>query len=179
MAERKPISKKVRFDVFKRDGFACQYCGCTPPAVVLEIDHIHPVAKGGTNQVDNLLTACFDCNRGKSAGLLTVLPETVAEKAELMAEKLEQIKAYHRLVKSKKRLEEQHVDEVEEAFRVHFPENSFTPKFRESVRLFIQKLPAHTVADYMHLACSRIRRPEDAVKYFCGICWKTIKGTAR
>ena len=38
---RVPMSKKMRFDVFKRDGFQCQYCGSTPPSVVLEVDHIH------------------------------------------------------------------------------------------------------------------------------------------
>lgn len=44
---RKAISKKTRFEVFKRDRFTCQYCGATPPGVLLHIDHIHPVAEGG------------------------------------------------------------------------------------------------------------------------------------
>jgi len=65
MAERKPISKKTRFEVFKRDKFTCQYCGRMAPDVILEIDHIKPVAKGGTNNVLNLITSCRDCNRGK------------------------------------------------------------------------------------------------------------------
>lgn len=172
---RQPMSKKLRFDVFKRDGFICQYCGNCPPAVVLEVDHINPVANGGKNSVDNLITACFDCNRGKGAGLLTSLPESVADKAAIMAEKLEQLKAFERLIKSKKRHEEKQIDEVQEAFQVHFTGYSFNPKFRESVRLFLRKLPGHVVVDYMHLACTRIPRRDDAVKYFCGICWKCIK----
>ncbi|MDE2468816.1 MAG: HNH endonuclease, partial [Bradyrhizobium sp.] len=69
--ERKAISKKMRFSVFKRDCFKCQYCGKTPPTVVLEIDHIVPVSAGGENGIDNLLTACFECNRGKGAELLS------------------------------------------------------------------------------------------------------------
>lgn len=40
---RKPISKKLRFEVFKRDGFRCAYCGKFPPAVILEVDHIEPI----------------------------------------------------------------------------------------------------------------------------------------
>lgn len=48
---RKNITKKMRFDVFKRDTFTCQYCGRVAPDVVLEIDHIKPVAKGGTNDI--------------------------------------------------------------------------------------------------------------------------------
>lgn len=46
MAERKTISKKTRFEVFKRDSFTCQYCGRTAPDVILEIDHINPVNNG-------------------------------------------------------------------------------------------------------------------------------------
>ena len=63
---RKSLSKKVRFEVFKRDNFTCQYCGGKAPQVVLEVDHIEPVSKGGTNDILNLVTSCFDCNRGKS-----------------------------------------------------------------------------------------------------------------
>jgi hypothetical protein len=64
---REPISKKLRFEVFKRDGFTCQYCGQKAPAVVLNCDHIRPVAAGGTTDILNLITACFGCNAGKGA----------------------------------------------------------------------------------------------------------------
>ena len=60
------VGKTLRFEVFKRDGFTCQYCGSRPPDVVLELDHIDPRAAGGGDEVINLITACFDCNRGKS-----------------------------------------------------------------------------------------------------------------
>lgn len=63
--KRQPISPADRFDVFKRDGFACRYCGAKPPEVSLEIDHITPVARGGTNDPGNLATACMRCNVGK------------------------------------------------------------------------------------------------------------------
>jgi hypothetical protein len=65
MKQRKAISKKVRFEVFKRDSFKCQYCGCSAPDVILHIDHIQPVSKGGDNDITNLITSCFDCNMGK------------------------------------------------------------------------------------------------------------------
>lgn len=66
MSERKPISKRLRFEVLKRDAFTCQYCGKQPPDTVLHIDHIVPVAKGGKNTLINLVTSCCDCNLGKS-----------------------------------------------------------------------------------------------------------------
>jgi len=64
---RKGISKKLRFEIFKRDKFTCQYCGRTAPDVVLHVDHIHPVSRGGENDLLNLITSCFDCNAGKAA----------------------------------------------------------------------------------------------------------------
>lgn len=64
---RKAISKKTRFEVFKRDAFRCQYCGEAAPDVVLHIDHIKPVKEGGDNDLTNLITSCSNCNLGKSA----------------------------------------------------------------------------------------------------------------
>ena len=63
--KREPISKKLRFEIFKRDKFQCQYCGKVAPDVILEVDHIKPVVDGGDNNIMNLVTSCFDCNRGK------------------------------------------------------------------------------------------------------------------
>lgn len=174
-AERKPLSKKMRFDVFKRDSFTCQYCGSNPPAVVLEVDHIHPVSKGGRNVVDNLITACFDCNRGKSAGLLTLIPQSIADKAEIIAEKMAQMKAFEKMVRAKRKGEESSIDEVEDVFNSYFDGYHFNPRFRESVRLFLQHINVFDLMDAMNRACSKIGRRDDSIKYFCGICWKIIK----
>lgn len=64
--ERKAIPKSIRFDVLKRDLFKCQYCGAPAPEVMLHVDHIEAVARGGTNDLTNLITACEGCNLGKS-----------------------------------------------------------------------------------------------------------------
>jgi hypothetical protein len=66
-AKRTGLSKKLRFEVFKRDSFRCQYCGAAAPEVLLVVDHINPVAKGGKNNILNLITACEGCNAGKGA----------------------------------------------------------------------------------------------------------------
>ena len=83
MAKRKNLSKSVRFEVFKRDSFKCQYCGKSAPDVVLEVDHIIPVSKGGDNDISNLITACFDCNRGKRDKKLTDKQSAKLQKEEL------------------------------------------------------------------------------------------------
>lgn len=62
---KRSVSKTLRFEVFKRDAFTCQYCGRKAPDVVLQADHIHPHSKGGQDDILNLITSCFDCNAGK------------------------------------------------------------------------------------------------------------------
>jgi len=93
MSSRKSFSKKLRFEVFKRDSFTCQYCGKVAPNVVLEVDHIEPVSKGGSNDLLNLITSCYDCNRGKTNTELN--DDSVVSKQrrqlELLQERREQI----------------------------------------------------------------------------------------
>jgi len=85
---RQQIKKSVRFEVFKRDSFTCQYCGQKAPDVVLEVDHITPVANGGQNEILNLITACKACNAGKSDRSLS---ETAAiNKARAQADQLQE-----------------------------------------------------------------------------------------
>ena len=72
VSSRKKISPSVRFFVLNRDDFTCQYCGRSAPEVRLEVDHVVPVSKGGNNQVNNLVTSCWDCNRGKGNSVISV-----------------------------------------------------------------------------------------------------------
>lgn len=83
---RRNISKKIRFEVFKRDGFTCQYCGRSAPDVFLQIDHIKPVASGGEDDVMNYATACAECNAGKGARELD--DHSVIEKQRKQLEEL-------------------------------------------------------------------------------------------
>ena len=56
----------TRQNVFKRDGFTCQYCGTQRD---LTIDHVVPRAKGGKTSWNNLITACKRCNSRKGDNL--------------------------------------------------------------------------------------------------------------
>lgn len=53
MGQRKSIGPKLRFEVFKRDLFTCQYCGRKAPDVVLHCDHVKPVASNGRGDIED------------------------------------------------------------------------------------------------------------------------------
>ena len=113
--KRKPISKKLRFEVFKRDSFTCQYCGRKAPDVILEVDHIKPVAEGGKNDILNLITSCQECNRGKGKKVLTENQTLEKERNQLEAlqERKEQLRMMMQWKDELLDLEDEQVDYIE------------------------------------------------------------------
>jgi hypothetical protein len=114
--ERKGLSKKVRFEVFKRDSFTCQYCGKQPPDVVLHVDHINPVASGGDNDPLNLITSCQDCNLGKSATPLENAPNKPDANLELleMQQEIMELKQYQEAKKTRDELTRSIIEGLQE-----------------------------------------------------------------
>lgn len=170
------ISKRLRFEVFKRDGFTCQYCGEHPPVVVLEADHITPVAEGGGNEIDNLTTACFDCNRGKSSIPLSSIPETLSEKAKRVQEAEAQLKAYHDVMEARLDRLETETWLVAEVLEPGCTKVGFNDRDFMSIKRFIEALGYHEVLGAMEKAVYRKRSSRYAsFRYFCGICWNLIR----
>jgi len=62
---RSALPAKLRYKILKRDRFTCMGCGARAPDVELEVDHKIPISRGGTDDENNLITKCFNCNRGK------------------------------------------------------------------------------------------------------------------
>ena len=63
---RATISPRLRVDILVRDNYTCQMCGIgKKDGAILEIDHIYPASKGGTNNSENLQVLCRECNKGK------------------------------------------------------------------------------------------------------------------
>lgn len=120
--KRVSISKKDRFEIFKRDSFKCQYCGKSAPEVVLEVDHIVPVSKGGDNEMFNLVTACFDCNRGKSNRELS--DNTVIKQQKEMLDDINEKRIQLEMLKDwrdeMKELENEEIDMVSDYFEYMF-----------------------------------------------------------
>ena len=70
--KRKKIPFWKRKIVLERDTYKCHICGATSIQSKLEVDHIIPLSRGGTDDIDNYVTLCFDCNRGKSSDIVRV-----------------------------------------------------------------------------------------------------------
>jgi hypothetical protein len=67
--QRALMTAKLRGFIKHRDGFACMYCSVSvamEPNLLLEVDHILPISRGGLSEVSNLQTLCWRCNRTKS-----------------------------------------------------------------------------------------------------------------
>lgn len=174
-AKRKSIGKTLRFKIFERDSFCCQYCGRKPPETVLEIDHVIPVSKGGGNEDINLLTSCFDCNRGKRDGILNKSPLSHVEMVDKIKSANKQYKEIRKVIEEQKRIQESMIDRVGEVFTAYYPKWVFSERFKSSVKNFIKLLGEDEVVLSMETACIKMRRSEDSLQYFCGICWNKIK----
>lgn len=68
--QRRLMTPKLRQQIKERDNYTCKQCSNSTsqePNLLLEIDHILPVSKGGMTTEDNLQTLCWKCNRSKGA----------------------------------------------------------------------------------------------------------------
>jgi hypothetical protein len=173
------LGKRVRFEILKRDDFKCQYCGRTSKEVTLEVDHIIAKAQGGSDLPENLLAACFDCNRGKSK---ISLGHTLVLKRDLKKEKaaLKKAKAIMDHDAEQARLLEELTDEMMKNFTTflfEYPEQS-----RASMKYFLKKLGKDGVCESMDRTSMKWGASEHGMsrvnlfKYFCGVCHNKIKG---
>ena len=177
MAERKYISKKLRFEVFKRDNFTCQYCGRMSPDVILQVDHIKPVKEGGTNDVLNLVTSCVDCNLGKGAKLLSDDSSVKKQQAQLklLGEKREQLEMVLQWKNELQQMQDKEVNTI-----VQYVEDKtqilFNPAGKEFIRKIIKKYGFSEAYDSAVIAVSNYFTSPDsesfnrAVNYIDRIC---------
>ena len=173
------ISKKIRFEIFKRDAFTCQYCGKHPPEVVLEVDHIKPKSKNGKDDPNNLITSCFDCNRGKSNIELKQITPSMLDNIEVIKERERQYLEYHKLLAKIQRRIDSDIERVTNIYIETFKGWTLTDSFKKgTVKMFIDKLNVFEVEEAMSIACDKLDK-DNAIKYFCGICWNKIRNNGK
>jgi hypothetical protein len=59
--------RENRLKIYERDNYTCRHCGKQLTRITATLDHVHPVAEGGGNSADNLVTACLSCNSRKNS----------------------------------------------------------------------------------------------------------------
>ena len=180
MAERKAISKKLRFEVFKRDSFTCQYCGKSAPDVVLELDHIKPVAKGGKNELLNLVASCVDCNRGKGARELDD-SSVVSKQQKQLAELNERKEQLRMMLKWKEELAvmtEEQVDAINALIQKRFDGKCLNTIGRMDIKSLIKRFGFNEAYESTEIAMcnSRYSDAEYAVSKIGGICFNRKHG---
>lgn len=174
MAEkRKSLTKKERFEVFKRDSFTCQYCGAKAPDVILEVDHIIPVKEGGTNDIMNLITACFDCNRGKAHRKLS--DNTIIEKrrkqAEETQERIEMIEMIAEWQKEIVKESEIQINTLEALFQSYYKNWRFSESYIRELKVMIKKFGYREVYSAMERSLDYYDDVDDALNKVGGICY--------
>lgn len=174
MVERKPLSKKIRFEVFKRDSFTCQYCGSKAPDVILEIDHMKPVAKGGKNEIINLITSCFDCNRGKSKNEIS--DDSVVEKQRKQIEELNlrrlQLEMMLQWRDGIADIEKQKNKAAIDLFNSFFKTKALNQNGEKIINGYVKKFGLQQTLDAIQVSADKYLKSEDDIE----ICLKKVGG---
>lgn len=167
---RKSLSLTARFRIFHRDSFTCQYCGRKPPEIVLEVDHIRPVSEGGTNDELNLVTSCFECNRGKGATSLECAPTSLHEAAAQAQERMLQVKRMAEIIEAEREAFEDQCWAIAEIIQPG-ASGGYSRANMRSIRMFVRKIGYVETCDAAYIAAERHGEGGWRFRYFCGVCW--------
>lgn len=176
---RKSISKGRRYDVFARDSFTCRFCGRKPPDVTLVVDHLIAVVRGGTDDPENLMTSCKECNQGKAAK--SVNPLDFADDPRRAQEALEMMDLAKAFAKAKRAATKLRVDIYDHVDSVHG--YSLSVSEITGIINIIKEFDMGTVFDWLAIADSAMERKGDKktssfVRYFFGIASNVRKRDA-
>ena len=167
------IPKRTRFEVLQRDNHTCRYCRSTEGQ--LTVDHVTPVALGGTDDPSNLVAACRDCNAGKASSN----PDE-ATVAQVQDDALRWAAAMQRASDDRRAKRASDAEPQERflakwmgAIGVGLPSN-----WRTSITRFLDAgLTIDELEDYVDTTWNRVdaHYESDFFRYFCGIAWRSIK----
>jgi HNH endonuclease len=175
------VTKRLRFEIFRRDNHACRYCGAAAPDVKLTVDHVTPTALGGNDKPENLVTACSDCNSGKTSSSPDApVVDDVSQDAIRWAKALE--RAARQAMDKQIDAENYHdwfddtwskwgVGEGKDRRPLPRPDS-----WKRSVSAFMAaglKLPLLDECVEIAMTTHRVA-PSDKFRYMCGIAWKKI-----
>jgi hypothetical protein len=176
------VSKRLRYEVLRRDNHACRYCGATAPDVKLTVDHVVPQALGGSDDPTNLVTACEPCNSGK-----TSVPADAAIVADVEKDALRWAAAMDKAAELARAKYETRLD-YRNAFRDAWdgwktgPEHNqqsvpLDGNWETSLDNFYEAgLPEWELSEAVRAAMANQKVvPANTFRYFAGICWTKIR----
>lgn len=173
------VSKRLRFEVLRRDNHTCRYCGRSAPEVKLQVDHVVPETLGGRNEASNLVTACEECNSGKTS----IAPDSpVVEDVKQDALRWSRALAEAARIRRSERDRLRHIgDQFKEMWDDWTWDNGnrtipVDPTWRASVEGFYAA--GLDFADFEHAIALAMGNNkvlmDDKFRYFCGVCWRTV-----
>lgn len=172
------VTKRTRFEVLKRDNYTCRYCRSEENA--LTVDHVVPVALGGSDDSSNLVAACKDCNYGKASSS----PEDslVADVADDALRWAAAISAYNAGLQADRKKRDAYVRRFKKAWDVwHWGVEGDTiplPSDWKSTiwSFYASGLPATELEDAVTIAAGNQMVKVDSVfRYLCGVVKNKIE----
>lgn len=171
-----PLSKRMRFEIMRRDNHTCRYCGASAPDVKLTVDHVVPQALGGGDEPANLVTACKDCNAGKTS---SAPDQNVIDDASERA--LRWARAIQRA--GDEAMEELETKLNREEFYAEvlnvwpsYCRDRIPSDYRVSIDQFLAAgLPEAIILDMAEVAATKPGIAKPGWTYFCGCCWTKIR----
>jgi hypothetical protein len=185
------VSKRLRFEILRRDNHQCRYCGRCAPDVKLTVDHVVPETLGGSDDPANLVAACSECNGGKSS--VPADAPTVADvgaDAIRWASAMEQAAALDRQRRSSDvRFVADFIDQISVIIKADPDELQYcmpdmtsaavggAAGFRKTITKFRDCGLNLGDLDYAirKAAANRAIDDQNNWKYFCGICWRMVQ----
>ena len=164
------ISKRLRFEILRRDKFRCHYCAAAAAeGRELTVDHVVPLALGGTDDPSNLVAACADCNAGKSS----VPPDSamIDEAGSRAVEWREAVLAVSRELQDDHDRLADLVQTVRSEWLNHY--RYVDADLDSAVYQFDRAmLPLGEILDAVRITGAR--EPDEPLAYFCKVCWNKI-----
>lgn len=176
------VSKRLRYEILRRDSHTCRYCGASAPNVPLCVDHVTPVTLGGTDTPDNLVTSCEPCNSGKSsvpadAALVSDVADTALHWGAAIKQAAEELRAQEEPKRAYRNTFQQAWNEwtwepngKREPHELEDGWKSSIDNFREA------GLPIEVWPDIIEKAMTnKTVKAENLFRYSCGIGWRMVR----
>lgn len=191
------VSKRLRYEVLRRDNHTCRYCGGVAPDVKMTVDHVTPVSLGGSDDPANLVAACADCNAGKSSSPPTSNvvadvaqstlrwaqamqvaadreAETLAKDTAVRAELAEEVECRW----TSMWLDDPSANDTSTRYR--HPGRRYAPRPVDWVESIERMIAAGLAIDDIHRAIHKAMHKsnlawDEVWRYFCGIAWSTLR----